>query len=144
MNMKALLVIDMLNDFVNEDGALPVPDARTLVPSINREIKQCREEASPIIFVCDAHDKEDREFKAWPKHAVDGTEGAKIIYELDRRDSDIIIKKKRYSAFYDTRLETYPRREEGEYPGAHRGPNRHLRDAHCIRRSDEKLPGNSS
>ncbi|MEE8401424.1 MAG: isochorismatase family cysteine hydrolase, partial [Candidatus Hydrothermarchaeaceae archaeon] len=104
--MKALLVIDMLNDFVNEDGALPVPDARTLVPSINREIKKCREEASPIIFVCDAHDKDDREFLTWPKHAVDGTEGAKIIDELDRRDSDMIVKKKRYSAFYDTSLET--------------------------------------
>lgn len=105
MSMKALLVIDMLKDFVNEDGALPVPDAKTLIEPINREIKKFREEGAPIIFACDAHDEDDMEFLAWPKHAVDGTEGAEVIEELDRQDEDIILKKKRYSAFFDTDLD---------------------------------------
>lgn len=102
--MKALLVIDMLNDFVNEGGALPVPGARTLVGPINREIKKFREEGAPIIFVCDAHDEDDREFLAWPKHAIDGTKGAEVIDELDRQ-KDTVVKKKRYSAFYNTELD---------------------------------------
>ena len=103
--MKALLVIDMLRDFVNEDGALPVPDAKTLTGPINREIKRFREEGAPLIFVCDAHDEDDREFLAWQKHAIDGTEGAEVIDALDKRDGDTVIKKKRYSAFYNTNLE---------------------------------------
>lgn len=103
--MKALLVIDMLNDFVNEDGALPVPIAKKLIEPINQQIKKFRERGEPIIFICDAHDEDDREFKAWPKHAVEGTEGAEVVKELDKRPEDIVVKKKRYSAFYDTNLE---------------------------------------
>jgi nicotinamidase-related amidase len=95
----------MLNDFVREDGALPVPGANKLIEPINKLIGEFRERKEPIIFVQDSHDEDDREFKAWPKHAVEGTEGAEVIKELDKRPEDIVVKKKRYSAFYNTDLD---------------------------------------
>ncbi|NOZ76324.1 MAG: cysteine hydrolase [Euryarchaeota archaeon] len=103
--MKALLVIDMLKDFVNEDGRLVVPGAGELIGPINRQIRKVREGGGLVIFVCDAHDRDDREFRVWPPHAIEGTRGAEVIDELDRQSGDPIIKKKRYSAFYNTDLE---------------------------------------
>jgi nicotinamidase-related amidase len=103
--MQALLVIDMLRDFVEADGALPVPGAAELIDPINREIRAFRQRGEPILFICDSHDPDDREFTAWPRHAVAGTRGAEIVPELDRREEDPVIEKKRYSAFYETRLE---------------------------------------
>ncbi len=102
---RALLVIDMLKDFVYENGALPVPRAMDIVPCINEKIREFRERGEPIVFVCDAHDENDREFKVWGRHAVEGTEGAEVIDELDKREEDIVVKKKRFSAFFETNLE---------------------------------------
>lgn len=103
--MQALLVIDMLNDFINEDGALPVKGAKKIIPEINRIIKKFRERGEPVIFICDAHDEDDKEFKIWPKHAVKGSEGAQVVKELDKRSNDIVVEKKTYSAFFNTELD---------------------------------------
>jgi nicotinamidase-related amidase len=103
--MKALLIIDMLKDFVYEDGALPVAKAKELIPRINQEIKKFREKGYPIIFVCDAHEKGDEEFKLWGEHCIKGTKGAEIIDELDKSEGDIVIEKTRYSGFYKTKLD---------------------------------------
>ena len=37
---KALLIIDMLNDFVREGAPLEVPSTRNIIPSIKKEIKE--------------------------------------------------------------------------------------------------------
>jgi nicotinamidase-related amidase len=103
--MRALLVIDMLKDFVYEEGALPVHSARKIIEPINRKIAEFRSRGEPVFFICDAHSKEDEEFEVWGEHAVDGTWGAEIIDELDKREEDVVIKKKRFSAFYGTNLE---------------------------------------
>ncbi len=103
--MKALLVIDMLNDFVEEGGTLVVPKAKSLIPAINAQIKKFRKAGEAIIFVCDSHGKNDEEFKLWPAHCVAGTKGAEIVRELDYERGDAIVRKTRYSAFYKTDLE---------------------------------------
>ncbi len=103
--MRALLVIDMLRDFVEEGGSLPVPAAKKLIEPINKVIKGFRKNGEPVIFVCDSHDEDDREFKAWPRHAVTGSTGAEVVDGIDKRAGDTVVSKKRYSAFYDTELE---------------------------------------
>lgn len=102
--MRALLVIDMLRDFVEEGGPLPVPTARGIVKAINKEIRGARERKEPIIFVCDSHRKDDEEFRLYPPHCIAGTKGAQVVDELEMRNSDKIVKKTRFSAFYRTRL----------------------------------------
>lgn len=102
--MKALLVIDMLNDFVEEGGTLVVQGAKSIIPAINAEIKKFRDASETIIFVCDSHAKNDKEFKIWPAHCVAGTKGAEIVKGLDFQN-DTIVRKTRYSAFYKTDLE---------------------------------------
>ncbi|MFZ5998558.1 MAG: cysteine hydrolase family protein [Nitrospirota bacterium] len=107
MTKEALLIIDMLNDFVREGAPLEVPATRDIIPSISREIETARREGRPIIYVCDTHAPDDREFSkfGWPRHAVKGTEGAQVIEALKPERDDIIIEKTTYSGFYQTRLE---------------------------------------
>lgn len=107
MPKEALLIIDMLNDFVLEGAPLEVPDTRKIIPAIRREIASAHKEGKPVIYVCDAHAPDDREFSkfGWPAHAVRGSEGAKVAKELAPEKDDIIIPKMTYSSFYNTELD---------------------------------------
>jgi len=107
MSKEALVIIDMLNDFVLEGAPLEVPETRKVIPFIKKEIENARNKGNPVIYVCDAHDKEDKEFSkfGWPAHAVEGTKGAEVIDEIKPQKDDIIIKKTTYSGFYNTTLD---------------------------------------
>jgi nicotinamidase-related amidase len=107
MTGRALLVIDMLNDFVKEGAPLEVPSARNVIPAIKREIETSHTQNSPVIYICDSHKPDDIEFSrfGWPPHAVKGTEGAKIIQEITPSRDDIVVEKTTYSGFYNTGLE---------------------------------------
>ncbi len=103
----ALLVVDMLNDFINQDGALFCgPTAQAIVPFIKARVDEYRLNGYPVIFLCDWHTYDDAEFKRFPKHAIIDSYGAKIIKELNfTQGVDSLIRKTRYSGFYNTSLE---------------------------------------
>lgn len=105
--MEALLVIDMLNDFVLPGAPLEVPATRSIIPVIQKEIDKAHASRSPVIYICDAHDVDDEEFRkfGWPAHAVRGTAGAQVIAELRPGAGDVVISKKTYSGFYGTSLD---------------------------------------
>ncbi len=107
MAKEALLIIDMLNDFVIEGAPLEVPEARKIIPAIKKEIERAEAKGSPVIYICDAHDSDDKEFNkfGWPVHAVDGTKGAEVVDDLKPEKDDIVIKKTTYSGFFNTKLE---------------------------------------
>lgn len=111
--MKALIVIDMLKDFIEEKGALETgPAGRDIVPFIKEKIHEFRKSGYPIIYVCDSHEINDKEFHMFPPHCVKDTEGSKIIDELEVLEEDKIIKKRRYSAFYGTDLDLFLREND--------------------------------
>lgn len=99
----AILVVDIIEDFVS--GVLGSERARVIIPRVRGLLDEARRRGIPIIHVTDAHIEEDEEFKLWPRHAVDGTEGAKIVEELRPQPGDHHLKKRRYSAFYATGLD---------------------------------------
>ena len=104
---EALLVLDMLNDFVREGAPLEVPDTRKIIPVVKKEIEKARAAGAPVIYVCDAHATDDKEFSkfGWPAHAVKGTRGAGVVDELKPENQDIIIPKTAYSSFFGTSLD---------------------------------------
>jgi nicotinamidase-related amidase len=51
---EALLVIDMLNDFVREGAPLEVPDTRSMISVIKQEIDIAHAAGNPVIYVCDS------------------------------------------------------------------------------------------
>jgi nicotinamidase-related amidase len=107
MKNEALLVIDMLNDFVLPGAPLEVPETRNVIKNIRREIDGARAAGRPVVYVCDAHATDDKEFSkfGWQPHAVKGTTGAEVIDELKPAPGDMVIQKTTYSGFYGTALE---------------------------------------
>ena len=62
-------------DFMLPAGALYVPGAEKLIPTLARILEGARERGLPIISSVDAHAENDPEFADWPAHCVAGTHG---------------------------------------------------------------------
>lgn len=104
LNKPAILVVDMLNDFVY--GALTCERGKAIVPATARLLDAAREAGVPVIFCNDAHLRGiDRELTIWGEHAIAGTPGAEVIPELNLSDKDYIVPKRRYSGFFQTDLD---------------------------------------
>jgi len=103
MAAPAVLVIDMLNDFVT--GKLRCERADRIVPRLERLLEGARTSGIPVVYSGDAHLPEDFELRVWGEHAMAGTEGAEVIPELAPRDGDHEIPKRTYSAFHETGLD---------------------------------------
>ncbi len=101
---QAILVVDMLNDFVT--GALKCDRGLAIVPQTAKLLRGARKAGVPVIFCNDAHLKGiDHELKLWGDHAIAGTKGAEVIPELGLCDSDYVVPKRRYSGFFHTDLD---------------------------------------
>ena len=103
-NKTAILVVDMLNDFVT--GALKCDRGLAVVPNIAKLLQGARKAGVSVIFCNDAHVKGiDRELKLWGEHAIAGTKGAEVIPELGVCERDHIVPKRLYSGFFHTDLD---------------------------------------
>lgn len=100
----AILVVDMLNDFVT--GALKCERGAAIVPKTAKLLEAARKYGVKVVFCNDAHIKDiDHELKLWGEHAIVGTVGAQVIPELGACDKDYIVPKRRYSGFFHTDLD---------------------------------------
>ena len=104
MSKRAILVVDMLNDFVT--GALKCDRGLAIVPKTAELLRGAREKGVPVIFCNDAHLRGiDHELKLWGDHAIAGTKGAEVIPELELCEKDYVVPKRRYSGFFHTDLD---------------------------------------
>jgi len=103
---RALLVVDMIEDFVREGGALYCgPSMAKIVPVIQRELVRARASGEPVVYLTDNHLPNDAEFAMFPPHALVGTKGAEVVPELAPANGDVVITKRRYSGFFGTDLD---------------------------------------
>jgi nicotinamidase/pyrazinamidase len=113
MGKTALIVADMLNDFIDPQGALFIgPQGRAIIPFVAAKIEEVRGRSGVVILVTDAHAPDDREFRHFPPHAVKGTWGAQVIPELSLKPGDYRVEKTRYSAFARTNLDEILQKEQ--------------------------------
>jgi nicotinamidase-related amidase len=101
--VEAVIVIDMLNDFVT--GKLKTDRAKHIIPNIKRLIQAARNNNIPVIYTNDAHLPVDPELKKWGEHAMKGTEGAGVIPQLKPAKGDYVFEKRTYSGFFETGLD---------------------------------------
>jgi nicotinamidase-related amidase len=89
---KALLVIDMTNDFLlkSYNPGLALESAMTLVPKI-RELQEAFLDAGhPVIYTTDRHLKSDFELKRWGPHSMKGTKGSEIVKGLNTKGKYVL------------------------------------------------------
>ena len=107
MKMPALIVIDMVNDFLK---TWALDQKQRLLRSTNELVDIARRFGCPVIWVRQEFEPDLRD--AFPEMRAKGihvtireTEGCQIVSELALAPSDIVIVKKRYSAFFGTTLD---------------------------------------
>lgn len=77
---KIAVVVDVQNDFCKPNGALYVPNAENILPTIENWLANLNpKEYSCVIFTQDSHDSKkyatSEEAKSFPKHCIKGTAG---------------------------------------------------------------------
>lgn len=106
MTRNCLIVIDMQNDFLER---LEDDNRAALILNTNRLTNVFRASGCPVIWVQQLHSPDlsdapllirDHQISV----VIDGTPGAQIHADLARHEEDIIVIKKRYSAFFETNL----------------------------------------
>ena len=105
--MKALIVVDMLNDFYNGVLANEAHAAR-IIPAIADLIAHARKDPDwLVVYSNDAHRADDGEIAIWGKHAMAGTAGAEVIDALRPigAEREIVSPKRFYGAFDETGLD---------------------------------------
>jgi len=104
----ALLIIDMVKDNFIDERQLPItPLARKIIGPINQGIRFFRSHDWPVVFSTDAFNTEDFIFTGkMAPHSLAGTPGAEVVDELDFQKTDCWLPKPRFSAFFNTGLES--------------------------------------
>ncbi len=97
----AVLAIDMQNFF--HQIAQPV------LKNVSRVIQTCRQKNIPVIFTQHGHTEPDSDGgllgEWWGELIIGGTEDWKFLPEIKIESEDIVLPKKRYSAFFETDLD---------------------------------------
>ena len=104
----AALIIDMQVDFFAHERL--VQHRAKLVRGVNELVAICRRSSVEVVWVKQefSPDLSDAMLEVRRKEirvVISGTPGASILPELDFRPSDHLVVKKRYSAFFGTKLD---------------------------------------
>lgn len=104
MNL-AVIVVDMVKDNLRPEYPIST-QIRSMLPRLKKLITAAREKQCPIVFACDSFRPDDFIFKGRMKpHSIQGTKGAEVIDDLSPQPTDVLLPKRRFSAFFRTGLE---------------------------------------
>ena len=117
MSKTALIVVDMVRDFTDPEGLVFYPQNRELLPRIAKVVEKCRAHRMTIVFMqhCYRKDKPDKNLANMRPNCMEGSGGEDIdpMLKVDPVH-DYVIKKRRYSAFFGTDLDTVLRENKVE------------------------------
>jgi nicotinamidase-related amidase len=106
----ALFVIDMQNFFLDPESPTFTCGGQAIIPNLKKLISSCREARCPVIFTKHVHHPENLDAGImgwwWDGMCLEGSPESEIHDELTPRPNEKVILKHRYSAFYNTDLET--------------------------------------
>ncbi|MDM7999784.1 MAG: isochorismatase family cysteine hydrolase [Dehalococcoidia bacterium] len=96
---KAVIVVDLQKDNV---GRFCQP----IIPNVKLLLQEARRRGILVVFACDSRYPDDFIFKSGhPLRTIRGTEGVKVIDDLEPAATDIVVEKRMLSAFFGTDLD---------------------------------------
>lgn len=102
---EAILVLDMTRDSVAPE-ARAVEMRKAILPRTAQFLAWARASGRPVVFVCSARRRTDQWFlKYWELANEIWTPGQDPIPELYAKEKDIVVHKRRYSAFFASDLD---------------------------------------
>jgi ureidoacrylate peracid hydrolase len=84
---------------------MPLLEGRRLFDPIRSLLGAARDSGARVIWVCDEHPPDDREFEKRAVHCLKGSWGAEVVAELGPEEDEYRVPKRRYSGFYETDLD---------------------------------------
>ncbi len=115
---SALMVIDMQNFFLDETSPTFTKGGSAIVPNVKRLISVFRNAGRPVIFTRHVHHPDNIDCGImgwwWDGMCIEGSPESEIFSELAPIQREKVIEKHRYSAFYNTDMETILRCQEIE------------------------------
>lgn len=106
----ALIVVDMVNAYLERDGEMPVSHPEPVIEATRRLVEVCRNAGGTVIWVRPGHEEAaDGLFRIRIPHALGESRGAQIHTALEPAEGEKLIKKRRYSSFFGTDLDMYLR-----------------------------------
>lgn len=101
----AIIIVDMLEDGFREPRNREREEEKIVQP-MKTFLGRCRALSVPVIFANDSFLKEDFLFKGKLKpYAIRGTAGEQVLRDLAPEAGDVILPKRRFSAFFKTDLD---------------------------------------
>lgn len=119
---RALIIVDMQNDFVLPGAPACVAGAAATVPKIGEALAFWRQRSWPVVYLYreyrrDGSDIELTRLESFlrnKKFCLPNSEGAKIVKSIAPLRSEYQVMKNRFSGFMDTELDFILRRERVE------------------------------
>jgi len=106
---SALLVIDMQNFFLDPKSPTFTEGGLAILPNVKKVISAFRKRKRPVIYTAHVHKSPEMDGGIlgwwWEGMCMEGTKEAEIFKEIYPLPQEKIVKKHRYSAFYNTDLE---------------------------------------
>jgi len=107
---SALLVIDMQGFFLDANSLTFACGGLAILPAVKRLVGAFRRAGRPVIFTRHVHHPNDLDSGImgwwWEGKCLEGSPESEIVTELAPLPGEKVVLKHRYSAFYDTDLET--------------------------------------
>lgn len=107
MNKTAILVVDMVYDFTNENGLVFYPQNKEVLPNVRQAVDVCRQHDAMVVYLqhCYRKGKFDKNLLTMRQNCIEGSGGEEIDPALEVLPEDYVIKKRRYSGFFGTDLD---------------------------------------
>jgi ureidoacrylate peracid hydrolase len=101
----AVVVVDMINEFLEDGGLMVLASGRKLYQPIQRLVDAAHAAGTAVVWLRDEHaDESDPEFRKRIVHCLRGTWGTQIVDALTPGADDIVLPKHTYNGFFGTPL----------------------------------------
>jgi ureidoacrylate peracid hydrolase len=109
----ALLLVDLVNDYVEPSGAMPLAGADPVLRTNAELVLGARRAGALVVWIRPGHlEAADGLFRKRIEHAMAESWGAQVHESLPLEDSDRVVLKRRYSGFFQTDLDLYLREHD--------------------------------
>lgn len=101
----AVIVVDMINEFLEEGGLMVLASGRALYGPIQQLVDAAHAAGATVVWMRDEHpDESDPEFRKRIVHCLKGSWGTQIVDALRPGPGDLILPKHTYNSFFQTPL----------------------------------------
>ena len=100
----AVIVVDMINEFLEDGGLMVMASGRALYEPIQQLVDAAHRVGSTVIWLRDEHEAHNPELRKRILHCLPGSWGTQLVAALRPGPTDLILTKSSYNGFFRTPL----------------------------------------